>query len=184
MIASPPIETAVDWPSPAAVKVEDISVVMPPEREITPTGPGGEDVAASLAGPPIPPILITSGTMIPRQFGPMMRAPCSSANSTIWATSPRGMRSVTMTTSFTPLSIASMTASLVKAGGTVTTGPSIGASLCSTAWGEVAPRAADRRAVVLDGLADGVEPRHGLHPPAEATGRHPADDPRAGAVVE
>ena len=29
------------------------------------------------AGPPMPPILITSGTMIPRQFGPMMRAPCS-----------------------------------------------------------------------------------------------------------
>ena len=40
MIASPPIETAVDWPRPAAVRVEDISVVMPPEREITPTGPG------------------------------------------------------------------------------------------------------------------------------------------------
>ena len=40
MIASPPIETAVDWPSPAAVSVEDISVVIPPEREITPTGPG------------------------------------------------------------------------------------------------------------------------------------------------
>ena len=35
MIASPPIETAVDWPRPAAVSVEDISVVMPPEREIT-----------------------------------------------------------------------------------------------------------------------------------------------------
>ena len=32
MIASPPIDTAVDWPRPAAVSVEDISVVMPPER--------------------------------------------------------------------------------------------------------------------------------------------------------
>ncbi len=40
MIASPPIETAVDWPRPAAVSVEDISVVMPPERLITPIGPG------------------------------------------------------------------------------------------------------------------------------------------------
>ena len=40
MIASPPIETAVDWPRPAAVSVEDISVVMPPERDITPIGPG------------------------------------------------------------------------------------------------------------------------------------------------
>ena len=40
MIASPPIEIAVDWPSPAAVSVEEISVVMPPLRDITPTGPG------------------------------------------------------------------------------------------------------------------------------------------------
>ena len=75
----------------------------------------------------MPPILITSGTMIPRQFGPMMRAPRSSASSTISATSARGMRSVTMTTSRIPFSIASNTASLVNAGGTVTTEPSIGA---------------------------------------------------------
>ena len=67
----------------------------------------------------------------------MMRASCSAANSTIWATSPRGIRSVTMTTSLTPLAIASMTASLVKAGGTVTTEPSIGAPWCSTAWATV-----------------------------------------------
>ena len=40
MIASPPIETAVDWPIPAAVRVEDISVVIPPERLITPIEPG------------------------------------------------------------------------------------------------------------------------------------------------
>ena len=40
MIGSPPIETAVDWPSPAALSVEDISVVMPPERLRMPTGPG------------------------------------------------------------------------------------------------------------------------------------------------
>ena len=40
MIASPPIDTAVDCPSPAAVSVEDISVVIPPERLITPTWPG------------------------------------------------------------------------------------------------------------------------------------------------
>ena len=39
MIASPPIETAVEWPRPAALSVEDISVVMPPEREITPIEP-------------------------------------------------------------------------------------------------------------------------------------------------
>ncbi len=40
MIASPPIETAVETPSPAAVKVEEISVVIPPERLMTPTAPG------------------------------------------------------------------------------------------------------------------------------------------------
>ena len=67
----------------------------------------------------------------------MMRAPCSSANSTIWATSPRGIRSVTITTSLTPLAIASITASLVNAGGTVTTEPSIGPPWCSTAWATV-----------------------------------------------
>ena len=96
----------------------------------------------------------------------MMRAPCSSANSTIWATSPRGMRSVTITTSLTPLAIASNTASLVKAGGTVTTEPSIG------------------RAVVLDGLGDGVEHRHAVDLAAEPAGGDAADDLRAGAVVE
>ena len=41
MIASPPIETAVETPSPAWVSEEEISVVIPPERLITPTGPGG-----------------------------------------------------------------------------------------------------------------------------------------------
>src|SRR5207245_499445 len=55
MMASPPIDTAVDWPRPVALSVEDISVVMPPEREITPIGPGVYACAAFLAGPPIPP---------------------------------------------------------------------------------------------------------------------------------
>ena len=40
MMASPPIETAVDCPRPAAVSVFAISVVMPPERDMMPTGPG------------------------------------------------------------------------------------------------------------------------------------------------
>src|SRR2546423_1141212 len=65
MMASPPIETAVDCPRPAAVSVEEISVVMPPERDITPTGPGEYAFSASRAGPPMPPILITPGTMMP-----------------------------------------------------------------------------------------------------------------------
>ena len=67
----------------------------------------------------------------------MMRAPRSAASSTISATSRRGMRSVTMTTSLTPFSIASKTASLVKAGGTVTTEPSIGRPWWATAWSTV-----------------------------------------------
>jgi hypothetical protein len=61
---------------------------------------------------------------MPRQFGPMMRAPRSRASSTICATSPRGMRSVTTTSSLTPASIASNTASRVKRGGTVMMEPS------------------------------------------------------------
>src|ERR671939_62917 len=117
MIASPPMDTAVDCPRPAAVSVLDISVVMPPEREMTPTGPGEYALAASLAGPPMPPILMTSGTMIPRQLGPMMRAPRRLASSTICATSRRGMRSVTMTMVLMPFSMASKTASFVNAGG-------------------------------------------------------------------
>ena len=72
----------------------------------------------------MPPILQTSGTITPRQFGPMIRAPRIPASSTIWATSRRGIRSVTMTISLIPASIASNTASLVNAGGTVTTEPS------------------------------------------------------------
>ena len=96
----------------------------------------------------------------------MMRAPRRSASSTICATSRRGMRSVTITISSTPFSIASNTASLVKAGGTVTTEPSMHA------------------AVVLDRLLDGVEHRHAVDVAALAAGRDAADDLRAGAVVE
>src|SRR5258705_160902 len=70
MIASPPIETAVDWPSPAALRVEDISVVIPPEREITPTGPPPPPAAraararpgaASHPGPPLGPPATSPG---------------------------------------------------------------------------------------------------------------------------
>ena len=76
------------------------------------------------------------------------------------------MRSVTITISLMPFSIASNTASLVNAGGTVTTEPSIGA------------------AVVLDRLRDRVEDRHAVDLAALAARRDAADDLRAGAVVE
>ncbi len=56
----------------------------------------------------------------------MILASRSRANSTICATSPRGIRSVTITMSLIAFSSASKTASLVNAGGTVTTDPSIG----------------------------------------------------------
>ena len=118
-----------------------------------------------LAGPPMPPIFATPGTTSPRQLGPMMRAPRASAASTIWATSPRGMRSVTITIRPMPASIASSTASLVNAGGTVTTEPSGHAP-----------------AVVLDHLLDRVEDRHAVDVAALAAGRDAADDLRA--VVE
>ncbi len=124
MIASPPIETAVDCPRPAAESVLQISVVMPPERDMTPIGPFLKARRTLTAGPPRPPILASSGERMPRQLGPMMRAPRRRASSTICATSPRGMRSVTTTTSLTPASIASKTASRVKRGGTVTIEPS------------------------------------------------------------
>ena len=94
----------------------------------------------------------------------MIRAPRISASSTIWATSRRGIRSVTITISLIPFSIASSTASLVKAGGTVTTEPSTG------------------RAVVLDRLGDGVEDRDAVDLAALAAGGDAADDLRA--VVE
>ena len=119
------------------MSVEEISVVIPPERDITPTGPGWYALRASFAGPPMPPILQTSGTMTPRQFGPMMRAPRMAASSTISATSRRGIRSVTTTMSPIPFSIASKTASFVNAGGTVTTDPSIGPPWWSTACSTV-----------------------------------------------
>ena len=60
-----------------------------------------------------------------------------------------------MTISLTPFSIASKTASRVKAGGTVTTEPSIGAPWC------------------VDGLGDGVEHRHAVDVAAEPPGVTP-----------
>src|SRR5829696_9256117 len=114
----------------------------------------------------MPPIFTTSGTMIPRQLGPMMRAPRSAASSTICATSRRGMRSVTTTMSLMSFSIASKTASFVKAGGDGHDG------------------AVDRTAVRLDHLRDGVVDRHAVHVAALAAGRDAPDDLRATAVVQ
>src|SRR3989304_170164 len=74
MMASPPIETAVDWPRPAAVRVLQISVVMPPERDMTPIGPFLKARRTFTAGPPRPPILASPGGRRPGPFGARMRA--------------------------------------------------------------------------------------------------------------
>src|SRR3972149_4881271 len=74
-MAAPPMETAVLWPRPAEVRAFEISVVMPPLRDITPTGPGTYALRVSSAGPPTPPILDLPGEMMPRQLGPVSRAP-------------------------------------------------------------------------------------------------------------
>jgi len=65
MIASPPIETAVDWPRPAAESVLQISVVIPPERDMTPTRPFVNALRASTARPPSPPIFASPGESMP-----------------------------------------------------------------------------------------------------------------------
>ena len=124
MIASPPIETAVETPRPASESALEISVVIPPERDITPTTPGWKARRVASAAPPMPPIFDLPGEISPRQFGPMMRAPSCEAYSTARATCARGIRSVTTTISLMPASIASSTASIAKAGGTATIEPS------------------------------------------------------------
>src|ERR671930_182080 len=65
MIAWPPIETAVDCPRPAAESVLQISVVMPPERDMTPIGPFVNARRTFTAGPPRAPLLASSGARNP-----------------------------------------------------------------------------------------------------------------------
>ena len=116
--------TVVLCPRPAAVSEFDISVAIPPLRDMTPMCPGRYACRVLAAGPPMPPIFDLPGVIIPRQFGPISRAPLRLASSTICATSCRGTRSVTMTSSLIPFSIASKAASRTNAGGTVSTEPS------------------------------------------------------------
>ena len=120
-MASPPMLTAVLMPRPASERELAISTVIPPERDMTPMEPGTKARRQESTAPPTPPTLVLPGEITPRQLGPMMRAPSCWAYSTNWATCLRGMRSVTMTMSLMPASIASLTASAAKAGGTETT---------------------------------------------------------------
>ena len=80
----------------------------------------------------MPPIFATPGTMIPRQFGPMIRAPRMSASSTIWATSPRGIRSVTIDDQPDAVLDRLEDRVLGERGGTVTTEPYGTAPVAST----------------------------------------------------
>ena len=107
---------AVDWPRPAAVSVfADLGRHAAGARHDA-DRPGRYACAAFAAGPPMPPILASSGEMMPRQFGPMMRAPLQRRElDHLRAPRARGMRSVTMTSSLMPFSIASKTASRAKA---------------------------------------------------------------------
>ena len=115
---------AVLTPRPEAVRALQISVVMPPDRDMTPTTPGLKALRQSTAGPPRLPKRQTSGTITPRQLGPMTRAPWRSAYSTMAAASLRGMPSVMITMFSMPASMASKEASGAKARGTVMTLPS------------------------------------------------------------
>ena len=124
MTGSPPIEIAVLSPRPAADSALQISVVIPPERDMTPTTPGLNALRQSTAGPPRLPKRQTSGMITPRQFGPMMRAPRRLAYSIIAEASLRAMPSVMMTISLMPASTASSAASSANAAGTVMTVPS------------------------------------------------------------
>ena len=143
MIASPPMLTVVLWPKPAAVSEFDISVAIPPLRDITPIWPGRYACFVFSAGPPMPPIFDLPGEMIPRQFGPISRAPFIDASSTICATSARGTRSVTITSSLIPFSSASNAASRTNAGGTVSTEPSTRSRCRDLAHGVVHGHAVD-----------------------------------------
>ena len=161
MIASPPIETAVDWPSPAAVSVEDISVVMPPERLITPTGPGEYAWRALRAGPADAAHLDHVGDDDPEA---------------VRADDPR----------------AALVGELDHLGDVGARDPlgddhdepdAVLDRLEHGVLGERGrdrdDRAVDRRAVVRDGLGDGVEHRHAVDVAAEPARRDAADDLRA-----
>ena len=125
----------------------------------------------------------------------MIRAPRIPASSTICATSRRGIRSVTITISSIPASRASNTASLVNAGGTVTTEPLGTYPTASTTCCDgvedghavdlapLAPRghAADHLGPVVEALpgqVDGLAAGDALHDEGEALVEQDAHRPR------
>ncbi len=79
------------------------------------------------------PALARPGLMMPGQFGPMIRVPAACACAKSAAVSCTGTPSVITTTSGTPASTASITAPLVKRGGTKTTDTSAPADATASA---------------------------------------------------
>ena len=120
----------------------------------------------SSPGPPMPPILITSGTMMPRQLGPMMRAPRRRRQldhlGDVAARDPLGDDHDQLDAVLDRLEH----------------------GVLRERGGDRHDRAVDRRAVVGDRLGDRVEHRHAVDLAPEPPGRDAADDLRAGAVVE
>ena len=114
----------------------------------------------------MPPILITSGTMIPRQLGPMIRAPRSRGEldhlGDVAARDPLGHDHDQLDAVLERLEH----------------------GVLGERGGDGHDRAVDRRAVVLDRLGDGVEHRHAVDVAAEPAGRDAADDLGALAVVQ
>ena len=96
-----------------------------PDLDTRPIGP----LPAIVAG--VMPASASPGVMMPGQFGPMMRVflPCACAQNS--AVSCTGTPSVMITSRPMPASMASMTASLVNAGGTKAT--DVSAPVCSMA---------------------------------------------------
>ena len=111
-MASPPMPTVVDWPSPASLNCAMTSLVSDAERDRMPTLPR---CALPVA---MTPILQTPGARMPCEFGPTrIVEPCFNASRTR-IMSRTGTRSVSATTSGISASIASIIAFAARSGGT------------------------------------------------------------------
>ena len=164
MIASPPIETAVETPRPAWVSDEEISVVIPPERLITPTGPGRVGLGGVFGGAADSSHLADLGDDQAEAVG---------------ADDPR------------PVDVGELD-HLGDVAARDSLGDDddqldpvedrLEDGVLGEGGGDRDHRAVDRAAVVLDRLGDRVEYRHPVHLAALAAGGDAADD--LGAVVE
>ncbi len=108
--------------------------VIPPLREVTPTGPGKNQARAEAARPPIMPTTALSGLSTPRQFGPTKRASASLAALEMASTSQIGTRSGMMTSSLTPAAMASRAADLTIGAGMYRTETSRGPDFSHASW--------------------------------------------------